>query len=191
MPSWLDGRHLSLVNVPGAGPRAAQAAPDRYRLPMSVRQRMSMSEAELADFLVAERRAQVGTINADGTPHVVPLSYVMLDGRMTFWTDPRSRKVANLRRDPRMTCLVEAGAEFAEFRAAQLVGRAELGEDHDTSLRAGLALFERANGQLDDTLRAVVAGMVEDRVAITLHRERLVTWDHRKLPRVRPGEIGS
>jgi PPOX class probable F420-dependent enzyme len=152
---------------------------------------MSMSEAEVADFLSAERRAHVGTINTDGTPHIVPLSYVMLNGRMTFWTDPRSKKVANLRRDPRITCLVEAGTEFAEFRAAQLTGRAELGEDHHTSLRAGLALFERANGQLNDDLRAVVAGLVEDRVAVTLHRERLVTWDHRKLPRVRPSEIGN
>jgi hypothetical protein len=115
----------------------------------------------------------------------------MLDGRMTFWTDPRSKKIANLRRDPRMTCLVEAGAEFAEMRAAQLTGRAELGEDHDTSLRVGLALFERANGELNDQLRAVVAGLVDDRVAVTLHAERLVTWDHRKLPQVRPNEIGS
>jgi hypothetical protein len=115
----------------------------------------------------------------------------MLDGRMTFWTDPRSKKIANLRRDPRMTCLVEAGAEFAEMRAAQLTGQGELGEDHDTSLRVGLALFERANGELNDQLRAVVAGLVDDRVAVTLHAERLVTWDHRKLPQVRPNEIGS
>jgi ribosomal protein L24E len=152
---------------------------------------MSMSQAELAAFLAGERRAHVGTINVDGTPHIVPLSYVMLDGRMTFWTDPRSKKIANLRRDPRMTCLVEAGAEFAEMRAAQLTGQGELGEDHDTSLRVGLALFERANGELNDQLRAVVAGLVDDRVAVTLHAERLVTWDHRKLPQVRPNEIGS
>jgi PPOX class probable F420-dependent enzyme len=152
---------------------------------------MSMSQDEVAAFLAAERRAHVGTINADGTPHIVPLSYVMLDGRMTFWTDPRSKKIANLRRDPRMTCLVEAGVEFPEMRAAQLTGRAELGEDHETSLRAGLALFERARGQLDDQSRAVVAGLVDDRVAVTLHVERVVTWDHRKLPQVRPNQIGS
>jgi hypothetical protein len=89
-----------------------------------------------------------------------------------------------------MTCLVEAGAVFAEMRAVQLAGRAELGEDHDTSLRVGLALFERANGQLTDELRAVVAGLVDDRVALILNVERTVSWDHRKLPQVRPGQIG-
>jgi PPOX class probable F420-dependent enzyme len=151
---------------------------------------LAMSEDEVAEFLRQERRGHVGTINRDGTPHVVPLSYVVLDGRLTFWTDPRSKKVANLRRDPRMTCLVEAGSVFAEFRAVQLSGRAELGEDHDTSMRVGLALFERASGELTDDLRAVVAGMVPERIGITLHPERVVTWDHRKLPGVRPTEIG-
>jgi PPOX class probable F420-dependent enzyme len=151
---------------------------------------LAMSDDEVAEFLRQERRAHVGTINPDGTPHVVPLSYVVLDGRLTFWTDPRSKKVANLRRDPRMTCLVEAGTEFAEFRAVQLSGRAELGEDHDTSMRVGLALFEQSRGELTDELRSVVAGMVPERIGITLHPERVVTWDHRKLPGVRPTEIG-
>jgi PPOX class probable F420-dependent enzyme len=150
-----------------------------------------MSEEEVQAFLRGEMRAHVGTINADGTPHVVPLSYVLLDGELTFWTDPRSKKIVNLRRDPRITCLVEAGAHFAEFRAVQLSGRAELAEDHDTSERVGLALFERASGSLDDELRAAVAGLVDDRVGVTVHADRVVTWDHRKLPGVRPSEIGA
>jgi PPOX class probable F420-dependent enzyme len=151
---------------------------------------LSMSEDEVAEFLDNERRAQVATINVDGTPHVVPLSYVVIDGRLTFWTDPRSRKVANLRRDARMTCLVEAGDRFEEFRAVQLTGRAEMGEDRATSERVGLALFERANGHLTEDLRRAVAELVAQRVALTLHPQRVVTWDHRKLSGVRPGQIG-
>lgn len=152
---------------------------------------MSMSDEEVASFLDGERKAHVGTINPDGTPHVVPLSYVLVDGLLTFWTDPRSKKVANLRRDPRLTCLVEAGAHFAEFRAVQISGRAELGEGRDASMRAGLALFERARGRLDDELRATVSALADERVAVTLHPERIVTWDHRKLPGVRPSEVGA
>jgi len=149
-----------------------------------------MSPAEVEAFLDHEHRAQVATINADGSPHIVPLSYVLVDGRMTFWTDPRSRKVANLRRDDRLSCLVEAGTHFAEFRAVQLNGRAELGQDPATSLRTGLALFERASGTLTDELRAIVAGLADERIAVTLYPDRVVTWDHRKLPGVRPGQIG-
>src|SRR3954469_2977608 len=147
---------------------------------------MRMTPAEVDEFLAGERRAHVATINPDGTPHVVPLSYVVIDGRVTFWTDPRSKKVANLRRDPRLTCLVEAGTHFAEFRAVQITGRVVLGEDHESSMRAGLALLARASGQLDDEMRATVAALADERVAVTLHPERVVTWDHRKLPGVRP-----
>jgi PPOX class probable F420-dependent enzyme len=158
---------------------------------MSQRDLMAMSEEEVAAFLAERRRAQLGTINADGTPHLVPMSYVVIDTRLTVWTDPRSRKVANLRRDPRITVLVEDGATFAEMRAVQLSGRAEITPDAEASLRVGFALFERAAGYLDDTLRATVEGLVSERVGITVHPERVVSWDHRKLEGVRPSEIGK
>jgi len=149
-----------------------------------------MTPAEVEEFLAGERRAHLATINPDGTPHVVPLSYVVIHGRLTFWTDPASRKVANLRRDPRLTCLVEAGSEFAEFRAVQLCGRAQLGADADSSRRAGLALYERAAGALTDDLRAAVETMVAERVAVTVVPDRTVSWDHRKLPGARPADVG-
>ncbi len=149
-----------------------------------------MTEDEVATFLAGQRRAHVATINVDGTPHLVPLAYVLIGGRLTFWTDPRSRKVANLRRDARMTCLVEAGDHFAEFRAVQVSGRAEIGDDAATSERVGLALFERAAGQLNDKLRATVAALVSERVAVTVIPERLVTWDHRKVENISRSKIG-
>jgi PPOX class probable F420-dependent enzyme len=157
---------------------------------VSERRQLSMSDDEVAAFLGSERRAHVATINPDGSPHVVPLSYVVIDGRLTFWTDPRSRKVANLRRDARMTCLVEAGDHFQEFRAVQLSGRVELGEDRATSERVGLALFERASGQLTDKVRATVTALVDERIALTLHPDRVITWDHRKVADLDASEIG-
>ena len=158
---------------------------------MSQRELMAMSDDEVLAFLSEKRRAHVGTINADGTPHLVPMSYVLIDGRLTIWTDPRSRKVVNLRRDPRMTCLIEDGATFPEMRAVQLSGQAELTRDDDGSLQVGLALFQRAAGYLDDDLRATVAALVPERVGISVHPERVVSWDHTKLEGVRPSEIGK
>jgi len=151
---------------------------------------MRMTPAEVAEFLAGERRAHLATIDPDGTPHVVPLSYVVIDGRVTFWTDPASRKVANLRRDPRITCLVEAGTEFAEFRAVELRGRGEVSGDVETSRRTGLALYERAAGVLTDDMRGAVDAMAADRVAVTVVPDRTVSWDHRKLPGARPADVG-
>ena len=54
-----------------------------------------MTQDEVAAFLGAERRAHVATINADGTPHLVPLTYVLLDGLM----GGRLRRLAAARAD--------------------------------------------------------------------------------------------
>jgi PPOX class probable F420-dependent enzyme len=157
---------------------------------MSQRDLLTMTPDEVIAFLKEGQRAQVATINPDGTPHIVPMSYVVLDERVVIWTDPGSRKVANVRRDPRISCLVETGTSFPELRAVQISGRAELGEDVDTSRRVGLALFS-GGGDVNDEMRAAVEALVPQRVAVTVHAERVISWDHRKLPGVRPGEIGS
>lgn len=157
---------------------------------MSQRDLLTMSDAEIDAFLAGRHRVQVGTINPDGTPHVVPLSYVIVDDHLTLWTDPASRKIANLRRDPRLTCLVEDGAHFAEFRAVQITGKGHIADDLDTSVRVGLALFARS-APMSKELEAAAAGLAPQRVAVFIHPERVVSWDHRKLAGVRPNDIGS
>lgn len=157
---------------------------------MSERARLAMSDDEVRAFLDAGRRVQVATINPDGTPHLVPMSYALVDGRLALWTDPRSKKVANLRRDPRLSCLVEEGTRFADYRGVQLSGRAELLDDPETSLRMGLALYERYGGPLTDQLREAAASLAPERVMIAVVATRVVSWDHRKVADLRPSQVG-
>jgi PPOX class probable F420-dependent enzyme len=150
-----------------------------------------MTDAEVAGFLAEATRAQVATINPDGSVHLVPMSYVVVDGTLTLWTDPASKKVSNIRRDPRVTCLVEMGEDFASFRAVQLVGTARVSSDAGTSRGVGEALFARSVGELSDDLRAYVAGLAPQRVVVSVEVERLVSWDHRKLAHARPDQVGA
>jgi PPOX class probable F420-dependent enzyme len=158
---------------------------------MSQRSQLVMTDDEVAAFLEEGRRAHIATLDADGMPHLVPLAYVVIDGLVTLWTDPRSRKVRNLRRDSRISCLVEMGASFPEFRAVQLKGRAEVVDDPDTVVRAGIALFERSRGPLSDDLKSYVASLAPQRVAVFVHPETVISWDHRKVPGLRPDQTGS
>ena len=157
---------------------------------MSERERLRMDDDEVKAHLEACYRMQVATLDVDGAPHLVPLAYMWLDGALAFWTDPESRKVRNLRRDPRITCLIETGAGPDEFRAVQIVGRAEVIDDADTSRRAGEALSVRYGGPLDDDSRAWVESLVPVRVAVLVHPERVVSWDHRKLAGVGLEDLG-
>src|SRR5262245_53102926 len=127
----------------------------------SARASLSMDAEEIARYLEAMRRGQVATLNGDGSVHLVPLSYLLWEGQVGLWTDPRSQKVVNLRRDPRITVLIEDGAHVQEFRGLQVRGRAELVDDPEQVRRAGEGLFARYRpGGLDDETRAQVAALV-------------------------------
>ena len=148
---------------------------------MNRRALIRMSDEEIHSFLEEERTLQVATIERDGTPHLVAMWYVIINDEIVFWTYAKSQKIANLRRDPRLTCLVEAGERYDELRGVQVKGRAEISDDRDTVQRIGETLWERYNGPLNDNARQMVAAQATKRVIVFVKPQQVVSWDHRKL----------
>lgn len=148
---------------------------------MSRRDQIRMTDEEVAAFLEEGRTLQVATIGGDGMPHLVAMWYGMLDGRVAFWTYGRSQKVADLRRDPKIGCLVEMGETYDQLRGVQIRGRAEVVEDRDGVERVGEIVYGRYTGPVDDAAREALAVIGAKRVAIVVEPERVVSWDHRKL----------
>ncbi len=160
-------------------------------MPSPDRNTLAMTDTEIAAFLAAGRRAHVATVDPTGMVDLVPMSYLLRDGHLGLWTDPASKKVRNLRANPNITCLVEEGERFEDFRAVQLRGRAELLDDLDQSRHAGEMLFSRYQpGGLTDETRAAAAALAPQRVVIVVHAERVISWDHRKQARLNAAEIG-
>ncbi len=155
------------------------------------RDTLRMTDDEVAALLGEGRRVQFASHNRDGSIHLVPMAYAVVAGRIALWTDPASRKVANVRADPRVSCLVELGGEFASFRAVQIIGTAIVVDHPGDSLAIGEALFARSlDGVLTDETRAYVSSLVSERVGIVVHPDRVVSWDHRKLAGARPDQVG-
>ena len=101
---------------------------------------------------------------------------------LVFWTYAKSQKAVNLRRDPRLTCLVEAGVDYNELRGVQIKGRAILNDDRETVQRVGETIYERyTGGQLNDATRQMVAAQAPKRVLVFVEPIETVSWDHRKL----------
>ena len=148
---------------------------------MSRRDAIQMSDEEVHAYLEEQRTLQVATNGPDGFPHVVAMWYMLRDGEIVFWTYAKSQKAVNLRRDPRLTCLVESGDQYTELRGAQIKGRAELIEDTAEVQRIGEAIHTRYTGPLTDAARQVVARQAPKRVAVVVHPVAVATWDHRKL----------
>jgi len=147
----------------------------------SQRERIRMTDAEVAEFLATEKTLQVASIGPDGTPHLVPMWFAVVDGRIAFWTFAKAQKTLNLRRDPRITCLVEAGDSYGELRGVSITGRAELVEDFDRVLDVGMAVYSRYHPDMNDALRAGVEAQASKRVVVFVNPEKTASWDHRKL----------
>jgi PPOX class probable F420-dependent enzyme len=69
---------------------------------------------EIRTRVAAARVATLATLNPDGSPHLVPITFV-LDGDVLYTavdhkpkTTPRLKRLANVRRDPRVSVLVHS-----------------------------------------------------------------------------------
>jgi PPOX class probable F420-dependent enzyme len=77
------------------------------------------------EFLREDRVGVVGTLNADGSPHLTTMWYLLADdGTLIITTLSRNQKVKNLRRDPRMTFCVGDTT-----RSVSLSGHVTISED--------------------------------------------------------------
>lgn len=151
---------------------------------MSQRDRIRMSDEEIETFFAAGRKLQVASANADGTPHLVTMYYAQLDGDLAFWTYGKSQKAVNLRRDPRVTCLIEDGIAYDELRGVTVYGDVELIEDYDQVLAFGMALTARypeVFGADPEAMRPFVEQQAHKRVVIRVRAKRTASWDHSKM----------
>lgn len=150
---------------------------------MGVNQRSQivMSDEEIETYIDRSRTATLATIGADGRPHLVAMWYAVIDGEIWFETKERSQKAVNLKRDPRVTVMIEDGATYDKLRGVSIDATAEVVTDPDKLWDVGVNVWERYNGPYSDDMRELVEVMIKNRIAIRLIPERVRSWDHRKL----------
>lgn len=142
-----------------------------------------MSEAEQEAFLAEGHTLQVSSIGPRGYPHQAAMWYALIDGKIHFTTYGRSQKVQNLRRNPRMSAMLEAGELYQELRGLVIEGDADIIEG-DPALAARVAMMSSsrrpaeppAGPPSEQTLRSVAK-----RAVIRLNPAEVYSWDHRKL----------
>lgn len=153
------------------------------------RSQIVMGEAEIDEFIASRRTATLATIGPGGQPHLVAMWFGYLDGHIWFETKAASQKAVNLRRDPRVSVLLEDGATYDSLRGVSLEGRAEIVPGDDALQRLGVDIWERYYGDYSAEAEPMVAAMLHKRIAVRIVVERTRSWDHRKLglPAMDPG----
>jgi PPOX class probable F420-dependent enzyme len=145
------------------------------------RSQVAMSDDEVRTYLEQHRTMNIATIGPSGMPHVVAMWYALIDGEIWFETKSRSQKAQNLRRDPRITCLLEDGHTYDALRGVSIEGRATIVEDPDQLWAVGVSVWERYTGPYTEEAKPLIELMLNKRVAIKVEAERIRSWDHHKL----------
>jgi PPOX class probable F420-dependent enzyme len=142
-----------------------------------------MSASEVDAYLEAERTVICATNGRDGFPHLMPLWYLLRDGRLWAWTYAKSQKARNLERDPRATLQVESGASYEELRGVMLRTEAVVHRDPEVIEGIAMGLVDRYSGPGPefDAVRDAFRKQVPKRVGLEFVERDRVTWDHRKL----------
>lgn len=146
------------------------------------RDAIRMNDAEMAELYAECRSLQVATIGKDGAPHLTTLWFTVHDGKILFETYGKSQKVMNLRRDPRLSVLCEAGETYDQLRGVSIRGRAELVEEGERLFELMRLLTDHHfPGQTPDQLDAMAHSLARKRIVVVVHPEKVISWDHRKL----------
>ena len=146
---------------------------------------VAFEEDELWAFLAAAHTGILTTLRADGWPLALPVWFVCHDRIVYVRTPARTRKVAHVRRDPRVCFTVEAGLSWAELRAVVLTGRAHVvpeGEERDVIYRR-IAEKYRGFGIPESEVPAATLRHYDTESALIRidPDEHSLSWDNRKL----------
>jgi PPOX class probable F420-dependent enzyme len=149
---------------------------------MSDRSRAAMTEEEVSAFVAEQKKLQLGTINPDGTPHLVTMFFGQVEDKIAFWTYRSSQKARNIERDPRVTCLIETGEDYFELRGALIYGKARiLTEPHEVRGVGREVVRRMMDLQDEEALTAFVGHTADKRHAYLVEPVRVASWNHRKL----------
>src|SRR6266478_8053237 len=146
---------------------------------MNRRRQIQLNPDEQAAFLREHRKAALATLDKDGYPHVVAMNFLAKDGVFYMTSYGKAQKVVNIRRNPKVALMIEAGDEYAELRGVLIRGRCQILED-ETSVRAAFEARAGAQASASPVQPGALASAPK-RVVLKIVPEKVVSWDHRKL----------
>lgn len=141
-----------------------------------------LTDAEVKLILSQSLIANLATLDAAGTIHVVPMWFEHVDGHIHIPTSRYTRKYRNIRRHPHATVMVDISRSGLDLRGVLIRGSVDLVEgDQARELNRSIHLrYVKPEGLEEPDVREyLVAG---DDVTIRVSVDQVVTWNHANSP---------
>ena len=141
------------------------------------RRQIQLTPDEQKSFLRDNRKAALATLDKDGFPHLVAMTVWVRDGVYYMTSYAKAQKVLNIRRNPNVALMVEAGASYGELKGVMVRGHCEIVEGEDAVRDAWAAI----SGLDNAPRRKETNDSAAKRVVLKVTPRKTVTWDHTKL----------
>ena len=136
-----------------------------------------LTSDEEAAFLREHRKCALATLDRDGFPHLVAMNFAVRDGAYYMTSYGKAQKVVNIRRNPKVALMVEAGSAYAELKGVMVRGHCEI-------LEGAEAVAEVFAWMAEDRREPRPAGASRSapkRVVLKVTPHKTTSWDHSKL----------
>lgn len=147
------------------------------------RKSMRMSDEEQARYLDDHKFGRLATVSSDGEPHVAPVGYVSVEGRIYFHGLKASRRGRHIAEGSQVCLCVDDGVgetdEYRDRTGVVLYGRCrELVPDED------VALLDRVRGRFGEVFFGDRDASYErsSHAWYELTSHRSTSWDFSKIP---------
>ena len=147
---------------------------------MSIR----LDDTEVREFLTQGHTGIITSLRADGWPVSLPIWYVLLDDHVYVRTPSKSKKVIRLKKDDRVSFVVESGMAWKELKAVVITGRAVVVEDEEALARVDAAMGKKYQAHVAPksvpkaTQKHYGGGSTVLRIDPVKHH---LTWDNAKI----------
>ncbi len=129
---------------------------------------VAVFDSKAEAFLKGIYFGKIGTIRKDGSPHLTPIWYMLDDGKLIVNTTTDRVKYRNIKRDPRVSFLVDDGYPYIMIQ-----GKARIANERD-ALKDIETLAIRYTGEEKGRKAARDRYWKQPRVSIEIVPERVV-----------------
>lgn len=132
---------------------------------------MPLTPQEIDSFLAEPHIAVVSTASPAGTPHAMPIWYLWRDGKVLFHTGPDSKKMRNLRKNPKISVVVDS--KIAPYKVVVIEGSASE-RPEDPALAREMAIH-----YLGDKLGSRYAeNSTGGSTLVVVEPTKVISWDY-------------
>ena len=132
-----------------------------------------LEDPRIQRFLATKEVVVLATADPDGSPLAMPVWLLHGPKALTMISEAGTRKVRNLRRDPRVCVVAEAGTP-SDYRGVIIRGRVEFLDESDERRELVRAFLEKYHPALER--RWGGRAMPSDRVMFRVVPDRVQSW---------------